>query len=162
VCVCVCVCVFQQILRFLLTSFCVEKYFCYLIFLYFLYLLFNLFMSELYWITCLSCSYALYRPLILHNTLWNFSNKNYSYLHKDILNTCLIRCEISSSHGSEYDVQNCLLGCTSVYNNCRPTFQRCVLPPSSGQYAPLKRRSTVIVHGSTSQKTILNVLLESE
>jgi hypothetical protein len=23
-------------------------------------------------------------------------------------------CEISSSHGSEYDVQNCLLGCTAV------------------------------------------------
>jgi hypothetical protein len=23
-------------------------------------------------------------------------------------------CEISSSHGGEYDVQNCLLGCTAV------------------------------------------------
>jgi hypothetical protein len=31
-------------------------------------------------------------------------------------------CEISSSHGGEYDVQT----------DCRPTFQRCVLPPSSG------------------------------
>jgi hypothetical protein len=29
------------------------------------------------------------------------------------------------------EVQNCLLGCTAVLNNCRPTFQRCVLPPSS-------------------------------
>jgi hypothetical protein len=28
-------------------------------------------------------------------------------------------------------VQNCLLGCTAVLNNCRPTFQRYVLPPSS-------------------------------
>jgi hypothetical protein len=37
-------------------------------------------------------------------------------------------CEISSSHGGEYDVQNCLLGCTAV-----------------------------ILHGSTSQKTILNI-----
>jgi hypothetical protein len=24
------------------------------------------------------------------------------------------RCEISSSHGGEYKVQNCLLGCTAV------------------------------------------------
>jgi hypothetical protein len=36
------------------------------------------------------------------------------------------KCEISSFHGGEYDVQNCLLGCTAV------------------------------LHGSTSQKTILN------
>jgi hypothetical protein len=36
-------------------------------------------------------------------------------------------------------VQNCLLGCTAVWYNCRPTFQRYVLPPS--------------------QKTILNVIL---
>jgi hypothetical protein len=28
-----------------------------------------------------------------------------------------------------------------------------------GQYAPLKRRSTIILHGSTSQKTILNIIL---
>jgi hypothetical protein len=27
------------------------------------------------------------------------------------------------------------------------------------QYAPLKRRSTIILHGSTSQKTILNIIL---
>jgi hypothetical protein len=25
-----------------------------------------------------------------------------------------ILCEISSSHGGEYDVQSCLLGCTAV------------------------------------------------
>jgi hypothetical protein len=25
-----------------------------------------------------------------------------------------LTCEISSSHGGEYDVQNCLLGCTAV------------------------------------------------
>jgi hypothetical protein len=40
-----------------------------------------------------------------------------------------------------------------VRNNCRPTFQRYVLPPSSG-----KLRSTIILHGSTSQKTILNFI----
>jgi hypothetical protein len=38
--------------------------------------------------------------------------------------------EISSSHGGEYEAQN-LLGCTAVFLiECRPTFQRCVLPPS--------------------------------
>jgi hypothetical protein len=26
------------------------------------------------------------------------------------------------------------VGCTAVYNDCRPTFQRCVLPPSSAVY----------------------------
>jgi hypothetical protein len=39
-------------------------------------------------------------------------------------------CESSSSHGGEYKVQICLLGCTAMQNNCRPTFQRYVLPPS--------------------------------
>jgi hypothetical protein len=47
-------------------------------------------------------------------------------------------------------VHNCLLECTAVSNNCRPKFQRCVLPPSTG---------TIILHGSTSQKTILNIIL---
>jgi hypothetical protein len=27
---------------------------------------------------------------------------------------CAVLCEISSSHGGEYDVQSCLLGCTAV------------------------------------------------
>jgi hypothetical protein len=41
--------------------------------------------------------------------------------------------EISGSHGGEYEVKS-LLGCTAVFSNrCRPTFQRYVLPPSSGQ-----------------------------
>jgi hypothetical protein len=44
--------------------------------------------------------------------------------------------EISSSHGGEYDDH--------------PWWWR--------QHVPLKRRSTIILHGSTSQKTILNVL----
>jgi hypothetical protein len=38
-------------------------------------------------------------------------------------------CEISSSHGGEYDVQSCLLGCT-----------------------------VNILHGSTTQKTALNMM----
>jgi hypothetical protein len=44
-----------------------------------------------------------------------------------------------------------------VLSRSRPTFQKCVLPPSSGlwsQYSPLKRRSTPPrLHGATSQKT---------
>jgi hypothetical protein len=52
--------------------------------------------------------------------------------------------EISSSHGGEYDVQSCLLGYT------HPWWWR--------QYAPLKRRSTIILHGSISQKTTLNIM----
>jgi hypothetical protein len=40
-------------------------------------------------------------------------------------------CEISRSHGGEYEAQN-LLRCTTVLLiGCRPTFQRCMLPPSS-------------------------------
>jgi hypothetical protein len=41
-------------------------------------------------------------------------------------------CEISGSQGGEYEAQN-ILGCTAVFLiGCRPTFQRCVLLPSSG------------------------------
>jgi hypothetical protein len=41
-------------------------------------------------------------------------------------------CEISSSHGGEYEAQN-LLGSTAVFLiECRRTFQSYVLPPSSG------------------------------
>jgi hypothetical protein len=47
-------------------------------------------------------------------------------------------------------------------NDCGPTFQRCVLPWWWRQYAPLKRRSTIILHGSTSQKTMLNMLYNSD
>jgi hypothetical protein len=43
---------------------------------------------------------------------------------------------------------------------CRPMFQRCVLGPWWWrQYATLKRRSTIILHGSTTQKTTLNIIL---
>jgi hypothetical protein len=40
-----------------------------------------------------------------------------------------------------------LLGCTAVHHTW---WWR--------QYVPLKRRSTIILHGSTSQKTILNII----
>jgi hypothetical protein len=49
----------------------------------------------------------------------------YSYVNK-------IQCKISGSHSSIYEVQS-LLGCTAVFLiGWRPTYQRCVLPPSSG------------------------------
>jgi hypothetical protein len=32
----------------------------------------------------------------------------------DCVNHELLLCEISSSHGGEYDIQSCLLGCTAV------------------------------------------------
>jgi hypothetical protein len=59
-----------------------------------------------------------------------------------------ISCEISCSHGGEYEVQNCLLGCIVMSHLW---WWR--------QHAPLKRRSTIILHGSISQKTTLNVIL---
>jgi hypothetical protein len=68
--------------------------------------------------------------------------------------------EISSSHGCEYEVQNCLLGRTAVQNNSRPTFQGYVLSPSSGRWMLPQQcypdLEDIILHGSTSQKTILN------
>jgi hypothetical protein len=36
--------------------------------------------------------------------------------------------EYSSPYGGEYDVQNCLLGCTAVSNNCRQLFFTAVHP----------------------------------
>jgi hypothetical protein len=55
---------------------------------------------------------------------------------------CQGTCEISSSHSGEYEAQN-LLGCTAVLLiGCRPTFQWCVLPPSSGRSSPHNEGST--------------------
>jgi hypothetical protein len=52
---------------------------------------------------------------------------------------CSYTCEISSSHGSEYEVQN-LLGCTAVFlTECRPTFQlrtRQYIPEDSELHVP--------------------------
>jgi hypothetical protein len=52
----------------------------------------------------------------------NYIDKGEGHLnHQDL-------CEISSSHGGEYDVQSCLLGCTAV-----------------------------ILHSTITQKTALNI-----
>jgi hypothetical protein len=61
--------------------------------------------------------------------LWGGTDTNATSCDKKPSETIEI-CDISSSHGGEYDVQNCLL----------------------------KRRSTIILHGSISQKTILNII----
>jgi hypothetical protein len=51
-------------------------------------------------------------------------------------------CEISGSHGGEYEVQS-LLGCTAVQSNrCLPTFQTCVLPPLSGRWVSTERKDS--------------------
>jgi hypothetical protein len=43
--------------------------------------------------------------------------------------------------------KNCLLGCTAVWNNCRPTFHRYILPPSSG----------IIIHDDGGRTYLWNV-----
>jgi hypothetical protein len=63
------------------------------------------------------------------------------------------------------DEDGCLLGyCTVQFDRYWPTFQRNLLPPSTGwwqrQYAPLKRRSiSTRLHGTTSQKTAIFILI---
>jgi hypothetical protein len=43
--------------------------------------------------------------------------------------------------------------------NLDPSVARLTHPWWRRQYAPLKRRSTIILHGSTTQKTSLNIIL---
>jgi hypothetical protein len=59
-----------------------------------------------YLCVCLFIVRVWYGPSFLR---W-VENKNYKRLKKK----CADKCEISSSHGGEYDVQSCLLGCTAV------------------------------------------------
>jgi hypothetical protein len=69
-------------------------------------------------------------------------------------------CEISSSLSLSVWSSDLYCGMYCHVKYCRPTFQRYVLPPSRAwlwrQHVPLKRRSTIILHGSTSQNTNLN------
>jgi hypothetical protein len=45
----------------------------------------------------------------------SISRETVSEIHvTQMLQTLSSLCEISSSHGGVYDVQNCLLGCTAV------------------------------------------------
>jgi hypothetical protein len=61
----------------------------------------------------------------------------YSYVNK-------IQCEISGSHSGKYEVQS-LLGCTNVFLiGWRPTYQRCVVAPTTrcflGEHTPQVKR----------------------
>jgi hypothetical protein len=57
-----------------------------------------------------------------------FSTTKTIFLHLQTVRA--VRFQVLS--GGECEVQS-LLGCTAVFLiGCRPTFQRCVLPPSSG------------------------------
>jgi hypothetical protein len=70
-----------------------------------------------------------------NETTWRYIPES-CYVRMKLLSNRCLECEISSSHGGEYEAQN-LLGYTAVFLiECRPTFQRYVLPPSSGQYIP--------------------------
>jgi hypothetical protein len=58
-------------------------------------------------------------------------NNVQQYVHVEITETVRY-CEFSGSHGGEYE-DGCLLGCCAVKSGrSSPTFQRCLLCPSSG------------------------------
>jgi hypothetical protein len=68
-------------------------------------------------------------------------------------------CEISGSHGGEYEVQS-LLRCTTAYSNwCRPTFQRCVVPPSSGRWVSLARKDSRLYPIGVQWTGLTNLLM---
>jgi hypothetical protein len=50
--------------------------------------------------------------------------------------------EISGSHGDKYE-DGCLLGCWAVMSGRGlPTFQKCLLPPSSGRFALMMKAAS--------------------
>jgi hypothetical protein len=76
------------------------------------------------------CVFKIPNPANTDSNNGTFNNILFKFKKK----TINFSCEISSSHGGEYEAQN-PLGCTAVFLiECRPTFQRYVLPPSSGRY----------------------------
>jgi hypothetical protein len=82
----------------------------------------------------------------IHNNFFNFNAfwpighyQWFVYISFSLTIQLYLCCEISSSHGGEYDVQS-----------FHPWWWR--------QYAPLKRRSTITLHDSISQKITLNII----
>jgi hypothetical protein len=68
-------------------------------------------------ITCTKLNSRFLQQIVLKTSS---TNSNHSYAHfyqvmyqKEIGFYGVKLCEISSSHGGEYDVQSCLLGCTA-------------------------------------------------
>jgi hypothetical protein len=51
------------------------------------------------------------------------------------INNCLL-CEILSSHGGEYEVQNCLLGCTALMMEAARSSETLVDSYFTWQYIP--------------------------
>jgi hypothetical protein len=67
---------------------------------------------------------------------------------------CIDRLWVAKSINSLDMYINCLLVCCTVYSGRRlPTFQRCLLHPSSGRFWTSTR-----LHGATSQKTVIFIL----
>jgi hypothetical protein len=120
-------------------------------------LFFFFFTQHNYFFNILIRSRVEYASIILNNlTLTDFNRieniqtkfpnlRHYCYSQSDISR----KCELILNYLNciTLDVQNCLL---CAY---------CLHPWWWRRYAPLKRRSTIILHGSTSQKTILNIIL---
>jgi hypothetical protein len=88
----------------------------------------------LYWLSYPAHALAIYISVLPSYAFVNSLLVSFCFIEMLLVFTITLLCEISSSHGSEYD---------------DPWWWR--------QYAPLKRRSTINLHGSTTQKTALNI-----
>jgi hypothetical protein len=69
--------------------------------------------------------------------------RSFTKLKNHIVANIVTSCEISSSHGGEYDVQSCLLGYTALMKEAVRTSETAL---------------TSILHGSITQKTTLNIV----
>jgi hypothetical protein len=56
----------------------------------------------------------------------------HTYQIVKITNLTYVNCEILGSHSGKYE-DDSILGYSAVWCQSRPSSQRCVLPPSSGQ-----------------------------
>jgi hypothetical protein len=90
------------------------------------------------------------------------------YLHPPLLaaHTCMyINTFLNNASTLELKGRNALLSCSELSSGlyCRVEWLSTDVSEVRTwwwrQYAPLNRRSTIILHGSTSQKTILNLIL---
>jgi hypothetical protein len=82
---------------------------------------------------CKEISYRLSVSGMFH-LIWLLPHKNCCSYHES---RAICSCEISGSHGGEYE--DCCLLCCSVVQSGKnlPTFQRCLLPQSSWRWMPL-------------------------
>jgi hypothetical protein len=101
--------------------------------------------------------------LYLVHRQWNFYSQWYvQLLHRTCLDWRKSHwiCEILGSHGSKYE-DGCLMDCCAGYSGRRlPTFQMCLLPPSSYLMMEASNASEASVnftrlHGASTQKTAI-------